>query len=236
MADPLIYLSSDLDADQYPDPLLRPSSKKWVHTGEGRRDRDPLSTIASALDKKGNVGKGPDIRQFSQTRGVSRGYRYTDWQMRKFAAEIRPSDLWKVERVKTRGPSWVVHLRYLYETYPKDGINALLRGGDVQFASQYSQSTAYEGKEFHKAGKATIRPPSGKDGNHLVQFHYTNYITAPAWSNKMSGQLNAALQKVKMPAYANLGKTRQYDLNEAGDCYSCSGEFQGLESDSVPYM
>jgi hypothetical protein len=236
MADSYFYQSCDFDAGQYPDPLLRPSHVQWKATKEERSGRNSHSELASVLDKKGNLGKSLDIRQFSHSNGVTRGYKYTQWQMRKFAAEMRPADLWKVERVKSRGPNWVTHLRYLYETYSKDGINALLRDGNVKFASQYSQSTAYEGKEMHRAGKGFVRPPSGRDGNHLVQFHYTNYITAPSWSNKMSGQLDRALQKVKMPAHASLGKTRASDLNLAGDCYSCTGGYQGLESDKVPYL
>lgn len=236
MADPVLYLSSDLEAQQYPDPLLRPYKKQWKHTKEGHTGRDAYTLLAQAGDKKGNLGKSLDIRQFSHTNGVARGYKYTPWQMKKFAAEIKPSDLFKVDRVRTRGPNWVTHLRYLYETYPKDGINALLRNGHVQFQSQYSQSTAFEGTEVHRAGRGVIRPPSGRNGNHLVQFYYTNYITAPHWSNKMVGQMDRAMQKVKMPAYASLGKTRQYDLNEAGDCYSSPMGHQGLESDKVPYL
>jgi hypothetical protein len=236
MADPLLYLASDLEAEQYPDPFLQPVKKQWRQPGESRVRRDPTSTLWQAADKKGTIGKTLDIRQFSRTNGVARGYQYTPWQMQKFASEIKPSDLWKIERVRNRGPSWVVHLQYLYSTYSKDGVNALLRNGQVQFHSQYSQSTAFEGKEVHRAGRGYIRHPSGRDGNHLVQFHYTNYITAPSWSNKMVGQMNRALQKVKMPSYANLGKTRQYDLNEAGDCYSSPYGYQGLESDKVPYL
>lgn len=238
MAEELLYQSSDLEAGQYPDPLLRPNHLQWKHTGtQIGQDRDPLSLVATVVDKLGNVGKSPDIRQFSTNTGASRGYQYTPWQMQKFASEIRPSDLWKVDVVRARGPHWVVHLRYLYETYSKDGINALLRDGRVQFESSYSQSTAYEGREMHRMGQGYIRPPSGRNGNHLVQFFYTNYIQAPSWNNKMVGQLNRALQRVKTSGYTGLGKSRAYDLNPAGDCTSCQeGEAYGLESDLVPFM
>jgi len=231
----MLYQSSDLEAGDYPDPLLRPVHVQWRDTKKEIKERDSLSLLATVIDKLGNVGKSPDIRQFSHNTGASRGYAYTPWQMQKFAAEIRPSDLWKVERVKNRGPNWVTHLRYLYETYSKDGINALLRGGRVQFESTYSQSTAYHGKDMHKMGRGQVRPPSGRNGNHLVQFHYTNYIQAPVWNNKMTGQLDRALQKVKTSGYAGLGKARAYDLNPAGDCSSCQEKY-GLESDKVPYL
>lgn len=234
MADPLLYEASNLEAGDYADPLLKPSHVQWASTKTQERGREALSTLATHLDKVGNSTYAPDIRTFVTTGGASRGYQYTPWQMRKFAAEIRPADLWKVDQVRARGPHWVVHLRYLYETYSKDGINALLRDGRVQFESTYSQSTAYEGRDMHRAGRARIRDPAGRDGNHLVQFFYTNYITAPSWSNKKVGQLNAALQRVKTSGHASMGASRAYDLNEAGDLYS-NPEYTGLESDLVPY-